>query len=137
MALKLSSHSVNEAMRRAHSALAQAARHKEKAQEVMSQVTRTAVVGGAAFAMGLIKGKYGGFEVVGVPGELAVGLVSHLAGFAGLAGKFDSQLHSVGDGALASYFSTLGHGVGAGMLKGASAGAGLPDDVLRRMTSAT
>lgn len=85
---------------------------REKGEQVTEQVTRTAVVGGTAFGLGVLQGKTGGIEVVGVPFDLLVGVGAHAAGFMKLGGRSSHQLHNVGDGALALYAGTMGRAVG-------------------------
>lgn len=92
-----------------------------KAEEMTGHVVQSAEVSGAAFALGLIGGKYGTVEVLGVPLELAVGVGLNLAAHAKVAGNSSEHLHNFGDGALAVYFATLGRGVGRQM--GLPAGA--------------
>lgn len=89
-----------------------------KGEKTIGTLVRTGEVSAAAFAAGMVQGKYGVVEVVGVPADLAVGAGLHLAGFLGLGGKMSSHLHSLGDGALAAYFVTLGKGTGLSMKEG-------------------
>lgn len=88
---------------------------QSKAQEMTDSVIQSAEVAGAGFAAGMISGRYGTVEVVGVPLELALGVGLNLAGHAKLAGSSSEHLHNFGDGFLAAYFVTLGRGVGRTM----------------------
>lgn len=88
---------------------------KEKAEEATEKVVATAEVGAAAFAMGVINGKTGGVEIVGVPLELGAGIGLVGLGMLGVAGKASDHLHNIGTGCLASYLSTVGRGVGLTM----------------------
>lgn len=87
-------------------------RVKEQAEKSVAAVVSTAEIATAAFTMGLLDGRYGGVEVLGVPLSLGAAGASHLAGFLGLASE---HMHSFGNGFLASYLTTLGNGVGAKM----------------------
>lgn len=84
----------------------------EKADSVVERVVRTVEVGASAFGFGVVQGKYGGVEVVGIPLELAAGAGLHLLAFAGIGGHMSDHLHHFGDGALACYAATTGRGVG-------------------------
>lgn len=90
-------------------------RVQSKAEEMTGAVVTTAETSAAAFAMGLIGGRYGGVEIVGVPVELALGIGLSVAAHAKIAGKSSDHLHALGNGALAAYFVTLGRGVGLQM----------------------
>jgi hypothetical protein len=48
-----------------------------------------------------------------VPADLLAGVALHALGFAGIAGKYDDDLHNFGDGVLSGYFVQLGAGFGA------------------------
>jgi hypothetical protein len=88
---------------------------KEKSEHTVQQVVRTAEVGGAAFAMGLVQGRTGGVEIFGVPLELGLGLGLNVFGLLGGAGEHSDHLLNVGNGCLASYATTLGRGIGTTM----------------------
>lgn len=94
---------------------------KLKAEEMTGHVIQSAEVAGAGFAMGLIGGRYGGVDIVGVPVELALGVALNVAGHAKVAGKSSQHLHALGDGCLAAYFVALGRGVGLQMTREAGA----------------
>lgn len=97
-------------------------RLKSKGEEVATSLVRTAEVSGAAFAVGLINGRYGGFEVLGLPIDLAAGVTLNVLAHSKVGGaKSAPHLHALGDGALAVYFATLGRGVGVQMSREATA----------------
>lgn len=101
---------------RAERLMARAKSITEKSEETVGQVIRTMEVGGAAFAAGVVKGRYGTVEVAGVPADLAAAAMLHGVGFLG-GGKYKEHLHSLGDGVLASYLTTVGAGIGDRMLR--------------------
>lgn len=84
----------------------------KKGEEVLQGVVYTLEVGAASFGFGLLEGRYGGVEVLGIPLNLGVGVIGHLLGYMGIGGKMAHHLHGFADGALASYLSTLGRSVG-------------------------
>lgn len=86
---------------------------REKADEVVGVVIRTAEIGITAFGLSVIQGKTGGIEIVGVPLDLGIGVAAHVAAFMGFGGRFSQHLHNFGDGALANYLGTMGFKVGA------------------------
>lgn len=86
---------------------------REKGEKVVETVTRTTIVAGTAGALGVIQGKTGGVEILGMPLDLLVGAGAHVAGFMHLAGKQSAHLHNVGDGAMALYAGTMGRAIGA------------------------
>jgi hypothetical protein len=88
-------------------------RVKAQAQENVESIVGTAEMGTAAFGMGIIDGRFGGVEVLGMPLSLLSAAGSHLVGFLGVA---PSHMHAFGNGFLANYLTTLGNGVGARML---------------------
>ncbi len=114
--------------------------------KTMDAVINTAEVGAAAFACGLVQGKWPGKNLWGVPYDLVAGLTLHVLGFAGVGGaKYARHMHSFGDGALASFLVTTGRDVGARLdtlmsgvsgMDGVSGGASLADEELARMVRA-
>lgn len=86
-----------------------------KAEETTRKVVRTTEVGGAAFAMGLIQGRTGGVEFLGVPLELGAGVGLNIFGMMGIAGEYSEHVQNLGDGCIAAYACTLGKGVGVTM----------------------
>lgn len=89
---------------------------RARAEKTTEKLLRTAETGGAAFAAGVIQGRTGGVEIVGVPLELGLGAALNVFGYFGGAGKYSDHLNNLGDGFLAAYLTTLGRGVGATML---------------------
>ena len=84
-----------------------------KGEQMMQQASDTAVTTGTAFALGVVQGKTGGFEIMSMPLDLLVGAGAHVAGFMKLGGKNSAHLHNVGNGALALYAGTMGRAIGA------------------------
>jgi hypothetical protein len=112
MAMKLTANDLQRAATRAESMRNRLTNLKKRTEKVAERAVHTVEVGTSAFAFGLLQGKTGGLEFVGVPAELIAGAGLHIAGFLGLGGKMSSHLHGFGDGALASYLTTMGRGVG-------------------------
>lgn len=94
----------------------------EKSEGVIAHAVQTVEVGGSAFAAGVIKGRYGSIEVMGLPMDLLAGAGGHVLGFLG-GGKYAEHIHNFSDGMLASYLTTLGTGVGADWLRSHNAAA--------------
>jgi len=97
-------------------------RVREEAQATVMQVVRTVEVGGTAFSFGIVNGRWGRPEFVGVPVDLLTSIGLHGLGFV-LDKEAAPHLHNLGDGALASYLTALGTGIGAKMLQESSAAA--------------
>jgi hypothetical protein len=87
-------------------------RIKEEAKDMIHTLVRTTEVSATAFGLGVVQGRYGPVEVLGVPLELGGGIAAHLAGLLGLGGNFSGHLHNFGDGFLATYMATVGRGAG-------------------------
>lgn len=85
---------------------------KEHAEEMTEKFVRSIEVGGMALATGVMQGKTGGVEIMGVPAELGAGLALNLLGYFNAAGKHSGHLNNLGDGALAGYLATVGRGIG-------------------------
>jgi hypothetical protein len=118
--LSMSKSEIERLFRSAQSASARVKRIKEEANEMVDTVVATFETGGAAFTMGMINGRYGGAEIVGVPLDLLSGFGLHLLGFLGIG---DQHLHNLGNGAFCSYTNTLGAGIGGEMKLKAEAAA--------------
>jgi hypothetical protein len=95
---------------------------KQHTERTVEKVVRTAEVGGTAFAIGVLNGKTGGVEVMGVPLELGAGIALNVLSYMGAAGKMSDHLGNVGDGAIAS-FATM-EGVKVGLQWAAKSGGG-------------
>lgn len=106
---------------RAKTALARAKKVKEESAQAVMTVVGSVETFGTAFSMGVINGRWGNPEVLGVPVDLGLGLGLHAAGF--LLDDGSQHLHRMADGALSSYFSALGVGVGRKMLDEVQANA--------------
>lgn len=115
MAMKLSHKELSKAHDRLQALRKRVGSIKEKAEEATEKLVTTAEVGAASFAMGVINGKTGGVELMGVPLELGVGGALVAVSMLGIAGKASHHLHNFGTGALASYLTTVGRGVGLSM----------------------
>jgi hypothetical protein len=109
---------------------------RKQAEGVIETGVRSVVVGGTAFGLGLANGRYGGVKVAGVPVDLGLAIVSHMAGFAGLGGTQNKHLHSVGDGALAAYLATTGRGVGIKMAANSEGAKAVKDRVAGELAAA-
>lgn len=116
---------INRLAHRAEGLQKRLSRFKEQAAATTEKVVRSVEVGTMALGMGVVKGRMGSVEVMGVPLELGVGVGLNLMGYFGAAGKYSDHLNNFGDGALASYLTTVGAGVGAAM-KAKALGGGTP-----------
>lgn len=99
---------------RAKNALAQA-------EGVMEGVVTSMEVGGAAFGLGVLQGRYPDADVWGIPPDLTAALLLHGIALAGAGGEMKKHFQAFGDGALASYLTTIGRGIGRGMGDGEEA----------------
>ena len=115
MALQISKASLVKAHERAGSLQKRLQSVKKQAEHTVEKVLRTAETGGMAFGFGLMNGRYGSTEVMGMPVELLTGAALNIAGYLGLAGKHSDHLNNLGDGALAAYLTILGAQTGANM----------------------
>ncbi len=112
-AMTISKADAKRAMTRLESLKSRVATIRKHAEKTTEKALATAEVTGAAFAMGLIQGRTGGVEVMGVPLELGLGVSLTIGGYLGLAGKHSDHLNNVANGCLAAYATTMGRGVGA------------------------
>lgn len=115
MALKLTKSQLSGWKGKALRAQARMKNISAKADETVSTMVHTAEVSSAAFVAGVVQGRTGGIEVVGVPLDLGLAASLHVLGFAGIGGKMSSHLHGFGDGFLAAFLATTGRGVGQAM----------------------
>jgi hypothetical protein len=73
---------------------------REQSNEQTEIVMRTATVGGSAFGLAWVNGRYGeDAEIFGIPPAVAAAVGAHVAGFAGWGDP--KLMHAVGDGGLA------------------------------------
>lgn len=107
---------------------AKAKNAKNAIQRVKAEAEQTvmAVVGGVetfgmTFSMGVINGRWGNPEILGIPVDLGAGLALHAVGF--IVDEGADHMHNLGNGALCSYFGALGVGVGRKMLEEAQKAA--------------
>ncbi len=115
MALQLSKTELKHAGKRLVGLKQRIANIQKKAEKTTEKLLRTAETGGAAFAAGVIQGRTGGIEVVGVPLELGLGVALNVVGWFNGAGKHSEHLNNVGDGFLSAYLTTLGRAVGVSL----------------------
>jgi hypothetical protein len=86
---------------------------KEQAAHAIQTVVGIAEVNSTAFSFGVINGRFGNPELLGMPLDLGVGIVLHGFAFFDIASE---HMHNLANGCTASYFSALGVGVGQKML---------------------
>jgi hypothetical protein len=100
-------------------------RQKEQKKEWFAQGIALVEVGGAAFGFGLLQGRRGGMPeipYIGLSADLFTGLVLHLVGFMGWAGKYGDHAHNLGNGAIASWAVNQGALLGEKMRKESESG---------------
>ncbi len=85
---------------------------KESTEKTVEKVIRTGEVTAGAFGVGVMNGKTGGVELMGVPVELGAGLALNVLSYMGAAGKASDHLGNVGDGFLAGYAALEGFNIG-------------------------
>ena len=110
--LSISKNEASQLIQKAKSAQASVRRVREELTEKVEAVVSGAEVAATAWGLGVINGRYGGVEVVGVPLDLLVGAAGHVLGLCGVA---PSHMHAIGNGGVASLTHTLGLGVGRDM----------------------
>jgi hypothetical protein len=126
----ISKASVSRLAQRAEGLQKRMMRFKAHAEKTTEKVVRTVEVGAMALGMGIVQGRSGSVEIVGVPLELGIGAGLNLLGYFGIAGKHSDHLNNLGDGALAAYLTTVGKGVGTAMkLKSLGGGSSAPAQV--------
>lgn len=113
--MKISQQDLEDLKQKADRAMAKVRGMRDKAESMTMQLVQTMEVGGTAFGFGILQGRTGGVEVIGVPVDLGAAFLLHLGGYVGAAGEASTHLHNIGDGAAASYLNTLGVGIGARM----------------------
>lgn len=96
---------------------------QKSAQKMVGSVVQTTEVAGTAFGFGVINGRWGSPEILGMPVDLAFGVGMHALAFLDVA---EEHAHNIGDGALASYTASLGAGIGRKMLVESNTKGALP-----------
>lgn len=110
--MKITSGTINDLAKRYESARTSVKRIKEQTEATVHNVVRSAELNSTSFAMGVINGRFGSPELLGVPVDLGIGVALHGVGFLGIA---SDHMHAIGDGCTSSYFSSLGLGIGKKM----------------------
>jgi len=110
--MKISASALTKYKELAEKAMNKARAVREHGEKVVETATNTAVMAGTAFGLGVLQGKTGGIEIMGMPLDLLVGVGAHVGGFMKVAGKQSHQLHNVGNGAFALYAGTMGRAIG-------------------------
>ena len=94
---------------------------REVADDKVQHLVSASETAGAAFALGVIGGKYGtDADIGGIPIALSTALLLHAAGLFGIGGDMASHLHAFGNGALAAAAADFGGQVGRGTKNGLS-----------------
>ncbi len=101
---------------RGQTALTKLATLRKAAEEKMGVALEALEVSAAAFGLGVLRGRYGTVEVVGLPADLLAAIGLHVFGFAA-GGKYEEHWHHLANGAMGAWLNTLGAGVGAKMLQ--------------------
>lgn len=117
--MKITRGTFDDIAKRYESAKGSIQRIRAETERTVNTFVRSAELNGTAFAAGVINGRYGSPEAMGVPIDLGTGLALHVMGFLGFA---SDHLHAIGDGFTSSYFSSLGLGVGKRMADEATRG---------------
>jgi hypothetical protein len=112
MALQISKRQLADAQSRYESLKARLSNVRKEAEKATEKFVGTLEVTGAAFTMGMIQGRTGGIEIIGMPLELIAGGLLNVGSYLGVAGKHSDHLGNLGDGCLAAYAVTVGKGVG-------------------------
>jgi len=124
MALKISRRDLGGWKSKAIRAQARMKNISKRADKTVETMVHTAEVSSAAFVAGVVQGRTGGVEILGVPMDLGLAAGLHVLAFAGVGGKMSDHLHGFGDGFLAAFLATTGRGVGQAM-KSKGLGGGL------------
>ncbi len=117
MPISISRSQLAKLSRHAGTMTKRAGRLKDKTEKAVNTLVSTAEVSATSFGFGIVRGRFGSVDIVGVPLELGAGVGLHVLSFLGVAGKAAKHLHSFADGALAAYLTTLGHTIGMDMKK--------------------
>ena len=112
--MQISARALEGMERKLSAARNRVAKVKAEAEEAAMTVVAAAEVGGTAFALGVVNGRYGSPEILGIPADLGIGIAAHILGF--MTDEGGDHIHNIANGALASYLSSLGTGIGQKML---------------------
>lgn len=99
-------------------------RQKERTKKILSEGIALVEVGGVAFGFGLLQGRQGGMPEIpylGLSADLFTGIVLHLVGAIGWAGKYEDHVHNLANGAIASWAVNQGALLGEKMRKDSGA----------------
>lgn len=110
--VKITRENIDSAIAKAKRASATLARQREKTEELVERGVASSVTAMTAFTFGVVNGRFGPTEVVGVPAEVLFAGAAHLAGISGIA---PSAMHAAADGATAIFMGQLGYGFGEQM----------------------
>lgn len=110
--LKIGKHHLAKAQSQIESLKKRHAGAIQRGESAIMSTVRTVEVGAAAFAAGIAKGKYGGIEVMGIPGDLGAGVALHLASHVFMSKGTAEHARAFGDGLLAAFAAAEGHKIG-------------------------
>jgi hypothetical protein len=120
-------------------AMSRLAKIREGSEQTIGTAIAAVEVTGTTFGLEFLRGKSGTdnadsgereLNVGGVPVALLVGVGGHVAGFAGVGGKFASHLNNIGNGGLAAWAAQFGFQQG---VKSAENGGAVQGRVAPRM----
>jgi hypothetical protein len=107
------------------------------AEGVVQTAVTTLETGAAAFGLGVVQGRWGPIDLLGVPVDLAAAVALHAMALLGMGGEASHHMQNFGNGALASYLNTVGRGIGISMAQEPAETAGgvdsLTDDDLKNL----
>lgn len=111
---------------RGQTAVSKLSKLKDVAERNMGVALETLEVSAVSLGLGVVRGRYGTVELLGLPLDLVAAIGLHTVGF-WAGGKYQEDFHHVANGALGAFLNTLGAGVGAKMLqRKAQPQAGVP-----------
>ncbi len=108
--LQLTMADAKRAIQSANSAHAKLRGMREKGEEAVGEVIRTATSAGTGYLLGMINGAgvFKDSRILSVPLELAAAIVFHGARVLGLGGRHGDHLSNIGNASLACYTHVLG-----------------------------
>lgn len=98
--LSLSREKVVELAKKLEGAQRKLATVQGKGEKHAAEVVEAAEYFAAILALGYARGRYGAFDVKGIPAEVIGGLVAHVVGFSGFLGKHSGDIHNIGNASL-------------------------------------